>query len=41
MSKIAKKKRISKKNKISWRKYSNIDDVTEFLEEQRQDERIG
>lgn len=41
MTKVMKNKRVSKKNKISWRKYSNIDDVTEFLEEQRQDERIG
>lgn len=32
---------VSKKNKASWRKNIDITDVEEFLEEQRQDERIG
>ncbi|XP_075158869.1 ribosome biogenesis protein NOP53 [Haematobia irritans] len=37
---VQKKKRISKKNKSAWRK-TDINDVEEFLEEQRQEERIG
>ncbi|CAK1545780.1 unnamed protein product [Leptosia nina] len=36
-----KKKRVSKKNKAAWRKYSDIRDVEEFLEEQRLEERLG
>ncbi|KAM7349283.1 ribosome biogenesis protein NOP53 [Cochliomyia hominivorax] len=40
MSEIQKKKRISKKNKSAWRK-TDIKDVEEYLEEQRQEERIG
>ncbi|XP_017150837.1 ribosome biogenesis protein NOP53 [Drosophila miranda] len=35
-----KKKRISKKNKSAWRK-TDIQDVEQFLEDQRQEERIG
>lgn len=37
---VEKKKRISKKNKSAWRK-TDIKDVEEYLEEQRQEERIG
>ncbi|XP_053948354.1 ribosome biogenesis protein NOP53 [Anastrepha ludens] len=37
---VVKKKRISKKNKSAWRK-TDIKDVEEFLEEQRQEERVG
>lgn len=38
---LAKKKRkISKKNKSAWRK-TDIQDVEQFLEDQRQEERIG
>ncbi|GJQ69366.1 hypothetical protein Trydic_g6491 [Trypoxylus dichotomus] len=36
-----KKKRISKKNKSSWRKHVDVRDVEEFLEEQRLEERLG
>lgn len=36
-----KKRRFSKKNKDAWRKRIDISDVDAFLEEQRQDERIG
>jgi len=35
-----KKKRISKKNKSAWRK-TDIQDVEQFLEDQRQEERVG
>lgn len=35
-----KKKRISKKTKSAWRK-TDIRDVEEFLEDQRQEERVG
>ncbi|TDG40654.1 hypothetical protein AWZ03_012926 [Drosophila navojoa] len=35
-----KRKRISKKNKAAWRK-TDIQDVEQFLEDQRQEERIG
>lgn len=38
---VDKKKRVSKKNKASWRKHTDIKDVEAFLEEQRQEERIG
>ena len=43
MVKIAnnKVKRVSKKNKSSWRKHVNVDDVESFLEEKRLEERIG
>ncbi|XP_030378739.1 ribosome biogenesis protein NOP53 [Scaptodrosophila lebanonensis] len=37
---VTKKKRISKKNKSAWRK-TDIQDVEQFLEDQRQEERIG
>ncbi|XP_073829414.1 ribosome biogenesis protein NOP53 [Musca autumnalis] len=37
---VQKRKRISKKNKSAWRK-TDIQDVEEYLEEQRQEERIG
>lgn len=33
--------RVSKKNKSNWRKSINLADVDKFLEDQRQDERIG
>lgn len=36
-----KKKKVSKKNKSSWRKHTDINDVNEFLEDQRLDERLG
>ena len=35
------KKNASKKSKKSWRKNTDIDDVEEFLEEQRLEERLG
>ncbi|XP_071447619.1 ribosome biogenesis protein NOP53 [Hetaerina americana] len=37
----AKRKRISKKNKKAWRKFSDTKDVEDFLDEKRQEERIG
>lgn len=36
-----KKKRVSKKNKIAWRKHVDITDVENFLEDQRLEERLG
>lgn len=36
-----KKKRFSKKSKDAWRKRIDISDVDAFLEDQRQEERIG
>lgn len=36
-----KKTRASKKSKKSWRKNTDIDDVEEFLEDKRLEERIG
>lgn len=41
MTAIKKKKRVSKKTKTAWRKYSDINDVEEFLEDQRLEERLG
>ncbi|KAJ0172404.1 hypothetical protein K1T71_012377 [Dendrolimus kikuchii] len=41
MSSIKKKKHVSKKNKKAWRKYCDITDVEEFLEDQRLEERLG
>ncbi|KAH9644474.1 hypothetical protein HF086_006007 [Spodoptera exigua] len=41
MSVVKKKKRVSKKNKKAWGKYSDIRDVEEFLEDQRLEERLG
>ncbi|KAF2879210.1 hypothetical protein ILUMI_26965 [Ignelater luminosus] len=38
---LIKKKRVSKKTKVSWRKHVNIEDVENFLEEQRLEERLG
>merc|ERR1711881_208054 len=35
------RKGASKKNKKSWRKNTDIDDVNEFLEDQRLEERLG
>ena len=35
------KKNASRKNKKSWRKNVDIDDVEEFLEEERLEERLG
>lgn len=35
------KKRVSKKNKKSWRKYTDIKDVDSFLDEKRLEERLG
>lgn len=37
----AKKKRVSKKLKKSWRKHVNIGDVEDYLEEERLKERLG
>lgn len=36
-----KRKRVSKKNKTSWRKNIDIEDVNDFLETSRLEERIG
>lgn len=36
-----KKKRVSKKLKVSWRKHVNINDVEEYLEDTRLEERVG
>ncbi|CAG9567766.1 unnamed protein product [Danaus chrysippus] len=36
-----KRKRVSKKSKASWRKHCDINDVEEFLEDQRLEERLG
>lgn len=38
---VVKRKRVSKKSKLSWRKHVNIADVEEFLEDQRLEERLG
>jgi len=35
------KKRVSKKNKSAWRKYADVQDIDNFLDEQRSLERIG
>lgn len=36
-----KRKRVSKKTKTAWRKHIDIEDVNDFLETSRRDERIG
>jgi len=36
-----KRKRVSKKKKESWRKHIDIEDVDNFQEEQRLEERLG
>jgi len=36
-----KKKRVSKKNKKSWRKHTDTKDVDSFLEDKRLEERLG
>lgn len=36
-----KKKRVSKKNKKSWRKHTDTKDVDSFLDEKRLEERLG
>ncbi|KAF7286617.1 hypothetical protein GWI33_004654 [Rhynchophorus ferrugineus] len=36
-----KRKRVSKKTKQSWRKYTKINDIEDFLDEQRDEERLG
>ncbi|XP_063832225.1 ribosome biogenesis protein NOP53 [Ostrinia nubilalis] len=41
MSVVKKKKHVSKKNKKAWRKHCDINDVEEFLEDQRLEERLG
>lgn len=41
MAQSTKKKRFSKKSKESWRKRIDISDVNNFLDDQRQQERIG
>lgn len=35
------KKHVSKKLKVSWRKHVDINDVEEFLEDKRLEERLG
>jgi nucleolar protein 53 len=37
----SKKKRVSKKNKKSWRKHTDTKDVDSFLDEKRLEERLG
>lgn len=41
MAQSTKKKRFSKKSKESWRKRIDISDVNNFLDDERQQERIG
>lgn len=41
MATLTKKKKYSKKSKKNWRKHTDIKDVEEFLDEQRQEERTG
>lgn len=36
-----KRKRVSKKSKLSWRKHTKVSDIEEFLDEQREEERLG
>jgi nucleolar protein 53 len=36
-----KKKRVSKKNKKSWRKHTDTRDVDSFLDDKRLEERLG
>jgi hypothetical protein len=36
-----KKKRVSKKNKKSWRKHTDVKDVDSFLDDRRLEERLG
>ncbi|CAG9772771.1 unnamed protein product [Ceutorhynchus assimilis] len=36
-----KRKRVSKKNKLAWRKHSKVADVEQFLDEQWEEERLG
>jgi hypothetical protein len=36
-----KKKRVSKKNKKSWRKHTDTEDVDSFLDDKRLEERLG
>ncbi|PSN36118.1 Uncharacterized protein C0J52_17203 [Blattella germanica] len=38
---VARKKRVSKKNKKSWRKHTDTKDVDSFLDDQRLEERLG
>ena len=38
---LSKRKRVSKKNKKSWRKHTDIKDVEKFLEEKIREERTG
>nr|CAI5818988.1 unnamed protein product [Callosobruchus analis] len=40
-SSVGKKKKVSKKLKTSWRKHVNINDVEDFLEDKRLEERLG
>uniref|UniRef100_A0A6M2DSD8 Ribosome biogenesis protein NOP53 n=1 Tax=Xenopsylla cheopis TaxID=163159 RepID=A0A6M2DSD8_XENCH len=41
MSLVLKKKSVSKRSKLSWRKHVDIKDVDNFLEDQRHEERLG
>jgi nucleolar protein 53 len=41
MPKAARKKHVSMKKKSAWRKNTDMEDVDNFLEEQRLQERIG
>lgn len=36
-----KRKRVSKKNKLAWRKHTKVHDIEDFLDEQREEERLG
>lgn len=36
-----KRKRVSKKSKLAWRKHTKVSDIEEFLDEQREEERLG
>jgi nucleolar protein 53 len=38
---LNKRKRVSKKNKKSWRKHTEINDVEKFLEAKLREERTG
>ena len=38
---LAKKKKVSKKNKLAWRKHTDVADIEAFIDEKRQEERSG
>ena len=37
----SKKKKVSKKNKNAWRKHTDVADIEAFIDERRQEERVG